>query len=120
MGLVKQVGQVGQAGRMSLISRMSRPGSLAALGRALGYIFVIAIVGRPIVYAAAGDAAESVQLTVGRSTVLNTGSSIARVSLTSPDIADAVVTSSSEVLVNGKAPGTISMFVWDRTGAIRR
>jgi pilus assembly protein CpaC len=42
------------------------------------------------------------------------------VSLTSPDIADALVTSPNQLLVNGKMPGTISMFVWDRTGAIRR
>ncbi len=48
------------------------------------------------------------------------GTPIARVSLTSPDIADALVTSPSELLVNGKMPGTISMFVWDRAGAIRR
>src|SRR5262249_30976145 len=55
-----------------------------------------------------------------RSTVLDTGKPIARVSLTSADIADALVTSSNELLINGKAPGTISMFVWDRAGAIRR
>src|SRR6185295_5469009 len=48
------------------------------------------------------------------------GKPIARVSLTSADIADALVTSPSELLINGKAAGTISMFVWDRGGAIRR
>jgi len=42
------------------------------------------------------------------------------VSLTSADIADAVVTSSSQLLVNGKTPGTISMYVWERTGGLRR
>ena len=46
------------------------------------------------------------------------GSPIARVSLTSSDIADALVTSPSELLINGKMPGTISMFVWDRAGAV--
>src|SRR5260370_7079883 len=63
---------------------------------------------------------ESVTLMVGRWTVLDTGSPIARVSLTSSDIADALVRSSSELLINGKTPGTISMFVWDRAGAIHR
>ena len=48
------------------------------------------------------------------------GTPIARVSLTSPDIADALVTAPTELLINGKTPGTISMFVWDRAGAIRR
>ena len=62
----------------------------------------------------------AVRLLVGRSTVIDVGSPIARVSLTSADIADALVTSPSQLLINGKMPGTISMFVWDRAGAIRR
>ena len=57
---------------------------------------------------------------MGRSTVVDTGSPIARVSLTSADIADALVTSPSQLLLNGKMPGTISMFVWQRGGALRR
>ena len=64
--------------------------------------------------------ATPVTLLVGRSTVIDTGSPIARVSLTSADIADALVTSPSQLLVNGKTPGTISMFVWQRGGALRR
>jgi pilus assembly protein CpaC len=80
-------------------------------------ILLIAIVGSSVVYAADGD---SVNLTVGRSTVVDTGTTIARVSLTSADVADALVTSSNELLINGKTPGTISMFVWDRAGAIRK
>src|SRR5262249_29455182 len=40
--------------------------------------------------------------------------------LTSADIADAMVTSPNQLLLNGKMPGTISLFVWDRAGAIRR
>jgi len=81
------------------------------------FILLIAIAGSSIVYAADND---SVNLTVGRSTVLATGIAIARVSLTSADVADALVTSSSELLINGKTPGTISMFVWDRAGAIHK
>jgi len=59
-----------------------------------------------------------IELMVGRSTVLNIGSAIARVSLTVPDIADALVTAPAQLLIHGKKPGTISMFVWDRAGAI--
>jgi len=81
-------------------------------------ILLIAVFGAAITYTT-GEG-ESVTLTVGRSTVLDTGRPIARVSLTSADVADALVTSSSELLINGKTPGTISMFVWDRSGAIRR
>ncbi|HSC27316.1 MAG TPA: pilus assembly protein N-terminal domain-containing protein [Vicinamibacterales bacterium] len=60
-----------------------------------------------------------INLLVGRSTVLNVGSTIARVSLTVPDIADALVTAPSQILIHGKQPGTISLFVWDRGGSIK-
>ena len=69
--------------------------------------------------AAADTGTRSVKVMVGRSTVLDVGAAITRVSLTSPDVADAMVTSPNELLLNGKAPGTISMFVWDRTGGSR-
>jgi pilus assembly protein CpaC len=81
-------------------------------------MLLIAVFGDAIIYA--GGEGENVTLTVGRSMVLDTGRPIARVSLTSADIADALVTSANELLINGKTPGTISMFVWDRMGAIRR
>ena len=59
-----------------------------------------------------------VQLLVGRSTVINHGRPITRVSVTTPDIADAMVTSAHQVLIHGKAPGTISLLVWQDTGEI--
>ena len=62
--------------------------------------------------------ATAVDLLVGRSTILNVGAPIARVSLTVPDIADAMVTSPQQLLIHGKTPGTISLFVWDRAGGI--
>jgi pilus assembly protein CpaC len=76
----------------------------------------------PSVEGAVGAELEAtpVSLLVGRSTVIDTGSPIARVSLTSADIADALVTSPNQLLLNGKMPGTISMFVWQRGGALRR
>jgi Flp pilus assembly secretin CpaC len=61
-----------------------------------------------------------VELVVGQSTVLDVGAPITRVSLTSADIADALVTSSKQLLLNGKLPGAISMYVWDRQGTLRR
>jgi pilus assembly protein CpaC len=58
----------------------------------------------------------SVRLLVGRSTLINVGTAISRVSLTSADVADALVTAPDQLLVHGKVPGTISMFVWSRNG----
>jgi len=60
-----------------------------------------------------------VDLLVGRSTVLNVGAPISRVSLTVPDVADAMVTAPGQLLIHGKSPGTISLFVWDKGGAIK-
>jgi pilus assembly protein CpaC len=62
---------------------------------------------------------QEIDLMVGRSTVLNVGATIARVSLTVPDIADAMVTAPTQLLVHGKQPGTISLFVWDKSGGIK-
>jgi pilus assembly protein CpaC len=66
------------------------------------------------------ESANTVEIMVGQSTVLDVGTPITRVSLTSPDVADALVTSQKQLLVNGKTPGAISMYVWDREGALRR
>jgi pilus assembly protein CpaC len=60
-----------------------------------------------------------IDLMVGRSTVLNVGSTISRVSLTVEKIADAMVTGPQQLLIHGKEPGTISLFVWDKEGSIK-
>lgn len=68
---------------------------------------------------AAGPEATAIDLLVGRSAVLNLDRPIERVSLTTPDTADAMVTSPQQLLIHGKTPGTITMFVWDHAGGIR-
>ena len=57
-------------------------------------------------------------VTTGRSTVVPTEFDITRIAVTNPTIADAVVVRPREILIDGKAPGTISLIVWgsaDRT-----
>ena len=53
-----------------------------------------------------------VSLTAGRSTVLTTDFNISRIAITNPAIADATVVQPTEILIDGKAPGTISLIVW--------
>lgn len=53
-----------------------------------------------------------VTLTAGRSTVVNTEFDITRIAVTNPAVADATVVRPREILVDGKAPGTISLIVW--------
>ena len=53
-----------------------------------------------------------VVLTAGRSTVLATQFNIIRIAITNPAVADAVVVSPREILIDGKTAGTISLIVW--------
>jgi pilus assembly protein CpaC len=62
----------------------------------------------------ASPAAEypKVVLTAGRSRVLSTDFDITRLAITNPAVADAVVVTPREVLIDGKAAGTVSMILW--------
>ena len=59
------------------------------------------------------DTAQSLHLLVGRSLVLTSPTRIKRVSLADPAIAEAIVVSPYQVLVNGKIPGGVSLLLWD-------
>jgi pilus assembly protein CpaC len=82
------------------------------------FILLIAVATPGVIFA--DDATPSVKLLVGRSAIVDIGTPIQRVSLTSADVADAMVTASNQLLINGKTPGTISMFVWERSGALHQ
>jgi pilus assembly protein CpaC len=58
---------------------------------------------------------QALHLLVGRSLVITSPSRIKRVSLADPDIAEALVVSPTQVLVNGKKPGGVSLLIWDET-----
>ncbi len=51
-----------------------------------------------------------------KSIIVNTAEPIERVAVTSTDIADALVISPQQVMINGKAPGIVSLILWDRAG----
>ena len=53
------------------------------------------------------------EVIIGKSQVIGFTENITRVSVTDPSIADVMVASPKQLLVNGKAPGTTSMVVWD-------
>jgi pilus assembly protein CpaC len=52
-------------------------------------------------------------LLVGRSLVLSSPARIRRVSIVDPIIADVMVLSANQVLVNAKSPGGVSLVLWD-------
>ncbi|MCC7008016.1 MAG: type II and III secretion system protein family protein [Acidobacteria bacterium] len=83
---------------------------LATFGLALAFTAV----GRA--QAPAPQAAGSrVVLTAGRSVVLATPFDVTRIAVTNPAVADAVVVQPREILVDGKAAGTVSLIVWGGT-----
>ncbi|HEX7119423.1 MAG TPA: type II and III secretion system protein family protein [Longimicrobiales bacterium] len=55
----------------------------------------------------------------GRSVLIIEPASLERVSVTNPAIAEAVVVSPREILINGKALGSTSLLLWDNRGARR-
>jgi len=61
---------------------------------------------------------QQLDLLVGRSAIIKMDRPITRVSLSTPEIADALVTTPYELLVHGKTPGTISLLVWGDNGRI--
>jgi pilus assembly protein CpaC len=56
---------------------------------------------------------QSLHLLVGRSLVITSPTRINRVSLADPEIAEAIVVSPRQVLVNAKKPGGVSLMIWD-------
>src|ERR1700728_2391236 len=61
------------------------------------------------------EAPQTLHLLVGRSIVIFSPGRIKRVSLADPNIAEAIVVSPTQVLVNGKAPGGVSLIIWDES-----
>ena len=50
---------------------------------------------------------------VDKSLLINTTEQIKRVSVTDPNVADPTVLTSTQILVHGRAPGEVSLIIWD-------
>jgi pilus assembly protein CpaC len=55
-------------------------------------------------------------ITAGKGAVVDSPADIRRVAISNGEIAEAIVASPREILVNGKAPGRTSMVVWQQSG----
>lgn len=62
----------------------------------------------------------SVTVTVNKSVVLRLPKKASRVSVTQPQIAEAVVVAPDQILINGKAVGTTSLVVWFEENKTRK
>jgi pilus assembly protein CpaC len=59
---------------------------------------------------------EDIRLTVGKSIVIDYPTDISRISTSNPDIVDASPVTAREILVHGKAFGTVTLVVWSKAG----
>lgn len=59
---------------------------------------------------------EEMKLSIGRSAVLDRAADVARISISNPEVMDAVAITTREILVNAKSAGRSSMVIWSRTG----
>ncbi len=57
--------------------------------------------------------AAPLRVMVGKSLLINTTEKLKRVSVTDPTVADTLVVTPTQVLVNGLAPGEVSLLIWD-------
>ncbi len=60
-----------------------------------------------------GPGAAPLRVMVGKSLLINTTERLKRISVTDPAIAYATVITPTQILVHGKAPGEVSLLIWD-------
>src|ERR1700680_894436 len=81
----------------------------------------VSVVSFLVVFAAANSAfaqggPEDIRLTVGKSIVIDYPTDISRISTSNADIVDASPVTAREILVHGKAFGTVTLVVWSKLG----
>jgi pilus assembly protein CpaC len=62
------------------------------------------------------DRPEPMKLSIGRSIVLDRASDVARISISNPDVVDAVAVTIREILINAKSAGLSTLVIWSKTG----
>ncbi len=66
--------------------------------------------------ASSPQAPRELSVLVGKSVTIDSTPVIQRVSVATPEIADAIIVNPHEVLINGRAPGSTSLIVWQEGG----
>jgi pilus assembly protein CpaC len=62
---------------------------------------------------AEAQGANPLRVMVDKSLLVNTTERLRRVSVTDPAVADAIVITPTQILVHGRAPGEVSLLIWD-------
>jgi pilus assembly protein CpaC len=80
-------------------------------------VVLVAALGIPgVARAQALGAPEVLRLAAGESYLITRSAPLTKVSIADPGVADVVVVSANELVVNGKVPGTTSLILWDNAG----
>ncbi len=58
-------------------------------------------------------AGETLHVLVGRSLLITSPTRIKRLSIADPNVADAIIISPTQIMVNGKSPGGVSLVLWN-------
>src|SRR5579864_6426050 len=74
---------------------------------------LLAVAGDSTIFA---QGPEDIRLTVGKSIVIDYPADIKTISTSNSDIVDASPVTAREILVHGKAFGTVTLVVWSKTG----
>ena len=79
-----------------------------------GFFFFLAIT---MAGSSAGaDAPQNIRLTVGKSIIIDYPTDIGRISTSNADVVDASPVTIREILIHGKAFGTVTLVVWSKSG----
>ncbi|HET9481227.1 MAG TPA: pilus assembly protein N-terminal domain-containing protein, partial [Candidatus Polarisedimenticolia bacterium] len=62
------------------------------------------------------DSGKILRVAAGRSMTLNTGLPVTRVSISNPSVAEPVAISPTQLLINGLAPGVVTLVLWPKEG----
>ena len=69
-----------------------------------------------LLIAADSGASIDISVEVNCSSILDRPAGVKRISIANGEIAEAVATSTTEIIINGKAPGDTTLIVWDQNG----
>jgi pilus assembly protein CpaC len=59
------------------------------------------------------SSAAPLRVMVGKTLLINTTERLKRVSVTDPGVADALVVTPTQIMIHGRAPGEVSLLIWD-------
>src|SRR5438876_8371664 len=93
---------------------MQKKAYIVLIGACLWLAASFAIHGQAPTAGQAIPAAGQLRMQPGRSMIINSPENLSRVSVSDPTIATAIIVSPMQVLINGLAPGTVTLILWDQ------